>query len=93
MWMVIDRWENEIYLTFERWQHIIYGHPELINFKDEILKTVRLGKRKQNPKDPNKFEYSYPFKNLPFGFTHLNVVVKLVRNNFIVTAYGIRKKR
>jgi len=29
MWVVKDRWGNEIVLTDERWQHITEGHWEL----------------------------------------------------------------
>jgi hypothetical protein len=29
---------------------------------------------------------------LPLDYTHLVVVVKMVRNNFVLTAYGIEKK-
>jgi hypothetical protein len=29
MWVIKDRWDNDIALTDERWQHITEGHWEL----------------------------------------------------------------
>ena len=37
MWTVIDRWNNEILLTEERWQHIIEGHWELANLLEQVM--------------------------------------------------------
>jgi hypothetical protein len=47
MWKVIDKWKNEIILTAERWKHITDHHWELADRLDDVLKTIRLGKRKQ----------------------------------------------
>ena len=40
-WTVRDRLGNEIYLTHERWEHIIesFNHPEMI-FYEEHLKRL-----------------------------------------------------
>lgn len=46
MWHVIDKWGNQIELTDERWQHILENHWELRNHLNEILLTVRTGRRK-----------------------------------------------
>lgn len=43
-WSVKDRWNNEIVLTDERWQHIVDGHWELDKLLDEVLRTIRLGR-------------------------------------------------
>ncbi len=38
---VIDRWGNEIYITSERWEHILERHDELTYLFDEVLETLR----------------------------------------------------
>jgi len=88
-----DRYGNEIELTEERWAHIIEGHPELEDFLDEVLETVRTGSRRQDPLDPQKYRYTRAFDHLPFGATRLVAIVKLTRNNFIVTAYTIQRRK
>ena len=74
-----DRYENEIEFTDERRNHIITGHPELDDYYEEVLETIKKGRRKQEPMDEKKYK-----DNLP-------VVVKLIRNNFILTAYGVER--
>jgi len=41
--VVYDRWHHEIYITSERWQHILERHEELTELFDEVLKTVNHG--------------------------------------------------
>ncbi len=53
MWIVIDRWGNRIELTGERWAHILESHWELSHHRDDVLLTVRTGRRKQSPADPH----------------------------------------
>ncbi len=43
MWTVRDRQGNEIYLTEERWQHILTSRPEMEPFLDEFLETKGKG--------------------------------------------------
>ena len=86
-----DRYGNEIELTDERWAHIIKGHPELEEFLRDVLETVRTGRRRQDPLEPQKYRYTKAFDRLPFDATHLVVIVKLVRNNFVVTAYAVQR--
>jgi len=93
MWGVIDKWKNEIILTNERWKHITNHHWEIANRLDDVLKTIRLGKRKQEKMNPEKFKYFYPFEELPHNYTHIVVVVKLAIKKFVITAYPIAKKR
>lgn len=92
MRFVTDRWGNRIELTDERWGHILENHWELSNHLDDVLLTVRTGRRKQSATDPHKYTYYKEFDNLLHNYTHIVVVVKLVRNNFIITAYPIRKR-
>ncbi|MBI3811450.1 MAG: hypothetical protein HY283_04505 [Nitrospirae bacterium] len=89
---VTDRWGNRVTLTDERWRHIVEGHPELEEFQEEVLETIRMGRRRQDPIDSQKYKYFYPVSGLPFGLTHIVVVVKLAGKKFVLTAYGIEKK-
>ena len=36
-----DRWHNAIYLTDERWEHILEFHEEMADFRDELLTTLK----------------------------------------------------
>ncbi len=37
---VRDRWGHEIYITEERWQHILDSRPEMALFFDEFVETI-----------------------------------------------------
>jgi hypothetical protein len=89
---VIDRRGNRIALTDERWGHIIEWHPELEGFEEEVLETIRKGRRTQDSIDPQKYKYIHPVEGLPFGLTHVVVVVRIAARKFVLTAYGIEKK-
>lgn len=94
-WIERDRYGNEIYLTDERWEHIINpaNHPEMDGYEFELRETIRLGTRKQDMLDPQKFRYTKSFDDLTASNTHLVAVVvlkmsaELEPNNFVVTAY------
>jgi len=47
-WTITERQGHEIYLTEERWHHIIEpaNHPEMADFEVELQQTVRLERRK-----------------------------------------------
>ncbi len=47
-WAVQDRDKHTIYLTHERWQHIVApgNHPEIVDFKDHVRETIRRGRRR-----------------------------------------------
>lgn len=105
-WIVQDRRGRPIYLTEERWQHIIEPdrHPEMSEYEEELKLTLRTGTRTQDSLDPNKFCYLKAFRNLPKGNSHIVAVVRFdfpavegetVPNNFVVTAYQtfIRSRR
>ncbi len=40
-WTVEDHYGNEIYLTEERWEHILEKHDELAGRLDDLLDTLR----------------------------------------------------
>jgi len=90
---VRDKKGNLIYLTYERWRHIIEFHPEMLNFKEHIFTTIKTGKRKQDPIDPTIYTYYNAFNDLEKGFNYVIVIVKFgitesyESNNFILTAF------
>ncbi|MBM3179555.1 MAG: hypothetical protein FJZ86_04295 [Chloroflexi bacterium] len=98
-WKVQDRYGNYIYLTQERWEHIIdpLNHPEMKNYEEGLKETVQSGVRKQDSLNPQKYRYSKEFDNLPADNTHIVAIVlfrlqergvgEIESNNFIVTAY------
>ena len=105
-WTGQDGRGRPVYLTEERWQHIIEPerHPEMSAYEDELKLALRAGTRTQDSLDPNKFYYLRAFPNLPLGNSHILVVVrfdfsveedKTVPNNFVITAYQtfIRSRR
>jgi len=53
-WAVRDRDAREIYMTEERWKHITTRHGELDGHLDNVLDTLRWGKRRQDKRrSPN----------------------------------------
>ncbi|HEU4883771.1 MAG TPA: hypothetical protein VFT45_16045 [Longimicrobium sp.] len=96
-WIVTDRFGNEIYLTDERWQHIVDGHPEMHDCEEVLKQAIRLGARRQEPLAPAKFRYTREVAGLPEGNTHVVAIVlfrfeeredgSVRRNNYVVTAF------
>lgn len=104
-WTVQDRYGNTIYLTEERWQHILNSRPELEPLFDEFIETIRTGRRKQDALIPNEYRYAKRFDELLPENNHIVVVVifktlldetgNYIPNNFVVTGWAkyIRPKR
>jgi len=98
-WSVYDRYNNNIYITEERWEHIIdsENHPEMEECEDKLKETIRSGRRTQDPLNPQKYRYTKAFDDLPFGNTHIVAIAlcrfkvgdlgQPIQNNYIVTAY------
>jgi hypothetical protein len=98
-WTVRDRYGNEIYLTWERWGHIIDpdNHAEVEPFFDRLAETIRLGRRRQDQYDANGYQYYQPYPDLPGESNHLVVCVRFRWRNqphgsvqeekFVTTAY------
>lgn len=97
-WTLQDRHGNDIYLTEERWVHIteLINHPEMMDYEEELKETIRLGQRKQDLLNPQKFRYSRAFDALPEYNTHIVAIVlfrfveagnMVLPNNYIATAY------
>jgi hypothetical protein len=99
LWEQRDRFGNAIYLTDERWRHIVDpdNHPEVEPHFELIRATVREGRRRQDPLDPQAWQYYQPFDDLPDGNTHVVVCVRLKvvddaeggahEERFVTTAY------
>ena len=98
-WTVQDRYGNKIYLTEERWLHIIepINHPEMAYYEEHLQDTIQFGHRKQDTLNSQKYRYSKDFADLAEYNTHI-VAIVLCRfregpdgtslpNNYIVTAY------
>jgi hypothetical protein len=64
----------------------------LEDFQEDVLDAIRKGTRRQDPTDPHKYKYLYPVADLPFGLTHIVVVVRIASRKFVLTAYGIERK-
>jgi hypothetical protein len=98
-WTVQDRDGNPIYLTEERWKHITdpMNHPEVADYEEHLKTAIMKGRRHQEPLNPRKYRYSYPFDDLPDDSTHIVVIVlfgfdvdehgQTIPNNFISTAF------
>lgn len=93
---VQDQKGRAIYLTRERWEHAL-DHPGMHEgLLDQVVETLRQGKRRQDPYDPTKFKYTRGFVNLPTSYTHIVVVVMFgfregEPNNFVLTSYLVER--
>jgi hypothetical protein len=97
-WEIQDRFGNKIYMTEERWLHILESRPELEPFLDHFLETVRTGHRKQDGLIPNEYRYYKLYDELLPENNHLVAIVifktqldeqgNYVPNNFVVTGWA-----
>ncbi len=95
-WRVRDRYGHEIYLTQERWNHIIDSHPDLDGHREAVLDTVRKGRREQDAILPDKYTYIRRYDEVS-GFncivvkvlfrTKIDAAGKSQPSNYIVTAW------
>jgi hypothetical protein len=94
LWAVSDRYGNEIYITEERWDHIVDRHDELVDRLDDLLDTIRYGQRRQEALNPQQYRYRRACDDLSYGFNHIAAIVTFrfdasgASNNFVVTAWG-----
>ena len=98
-WTVRDRSGNAVYLTHERWHHIIgaMNHPEMAFYEEHLKETIQSGQRRQDALNPQKYRYVKAFADLPEDNTHMIAIIlfrfrkgddgKPNPNNYIVTAY------
>ena len=102
-WTVRDRRGHEIYITEERWKHILELHDELSDLFDDVLDTIRKGRRRQDPHDPQTYKYYRRCERLPLPYTHIIVAVafrfrvlpdgSMQPNNFVTSAWGVHVYR
>jgi hypothetical protein len=98
-WIVQDRYDNPIYLTQERWAHIIAAnnHPEMEAYEAHLKMTLEKGRRRQEPLNPRKYRYYHPFDDLPDDVNHIVAIVlfgfdideqgQTIPNNYVATAF------
>jgi len=87
-WSVRDREGREIYLTEERWAHITFRHKPLADRLDDVLATIRAGRRKQDPLQPFKYFYHRRCNALPGAYnTIIAVVLYDADGRYVVTAW------
>ena len=98
-WTVQDREGNAIYLSEERWQHIIdaQNHSEMAAYEDQLKTTIQQGRRRQEPLNPRKYRYVHSFDDLLDDFNHIVAIAvfgfdvneqgEAVPNNFVATAF------
>jgi hypothetical protein len=98
-WTVFDYGGREVYLTQERWEHIIapYNHPEMEAYEEHLQETIRHSARQQDSLNPLKYRYTRAFTDLVEDNTHIVAIVLFrisedetgvpVPNSYIVTAY------
>ena len=98
-WKVRDGYGNDIYLTHERWEHIVdpINHPEMAAYEEQLKETIQTGIRQQGSLNPRKYRYLKAFDQLAVDNTHIVAIVlfgfsedpsgQSVPNNYIVTAY------
>lgn len=94
-----DRYGNRVYMTTERWQHILDRRPWLESFHAEVLATVRHGRRRQDPLDAAKYRYYRRCSELLPEYNHLVTLVRFSEtsdgtgqaepNNFVLTAWAV----
>ena len=98
-WVVGDRHGNDIYLSQERWGHIVepMNHPEMSAYEEHLKEAIQSGRRRQDPLNPQKYRYIKAFNGLAEDNTHIIVIVLFrfsegpggepIANNYVVTAY------
>ncbi|MBI2576973.1 hypothetical protein HYV84_07180 [Candidatus Woesearchaeota archaeon] len=86
---ILGRHGKEIYLSKERWAHIVSEHPEVAPYFPEFEPALRNpGAVKQFSEDPSIF-YFYRFIKPKRRF--LLVIVKYLNGEgFVITAYLVR---
>ena len=96
-WAIQDRDNNPIYLTQERWEHIVEHHPEMSDYEAHLQTAIKRGRRRQEPLNPRKYRYAFPFDDLPEDHNHIVAIVlfgfdvdeqgQTIPNNFVATAF------
>ncbi len=89
---VIDKTKRKIYLTDERYQHIL-KHPDMHNQLEEIRTTLQSPSKiaDYNIDENIKYYYKY-YKHKSQNAQYLRIIVKYLNGKgFIITAYFVDK--
>lgn len=80
--------KTPIRLTLERWNHIIYRHPEIENEKEKILETINNPDCIQRGDFGTLLAIKY-YKKTPLTSKYLSVVYKEINktDGYVLTAY------
>lgn len=88
LFSVLDIFGNELTLTLEAFEHIIFTHPEIQGKQEEIQKTLEKPDLVKESKHDNKVRLFYK----KIAAYYLVVVVKIEGNRgFVLTAYLAEK--
>ncbi len=98
-WDLYDRYGNKLYMTAERWLHAQEKRPWLTDYLDQVLETIRRGRRRQDPLNPRKYKYYWPVSGLEPEYNHLIVVVLFntqtdeaghtISNSYVVNVWAV----
>ena len=86
-------------MTAERWLHAQEKRPWLTDYLDQVLETIRRGRRRQDPLNPRKYKYYWPVSGLEPEYNHLIVVVLFntqtdeaghtISNSYVVNVWAV----
>ena len=87
------------FLSGERWRHALVKRPWLATHLEDVLITLRRGKRQQDPLNMRKYKYYWPCESLQPEFNHIVVVVlfaeesgeygRATSNNYVVNVWAV----
>jgi len=87
---VINIKDKEIYLTKERWLHIIKEHPEIINYIQYLEEILQNPTKILDYERDKKVKYYYKYYKEKSQYL-LTIVKYLNGKGFIITAYFVGK--
>jgi hypothetical protein len=73
------------------------NHPEMRDYEQYLKKTIRNGRKRQEPLNPRKYRYQHFFEDLPGNVNSIVAIVLfgfdikedglVAPNNFVATAF------
>lgn len=86
---VIDKTGRKIRLTKRQWEHILRRHSDMINYQDEIKKTLKNPQKIIDHPYDEKSRYYYSYVKYKQGHNkYLLVIVNYLNGDgFIITTY------
>ena len=86
---VVDPDGRVVYLTADRWAHVVEGHPELAGFQNEVLEAVATPSR-QRPGPTMGERWFYSENRGPSRWLKVVVRYDSIDRGRIVTAFARR---